>query len=102
MNKIKLNINQQKQNYSVIIGSNIISKFSKLLKNCNFKSSKYFLVIDKNIPKTMIKKLINSLNRKNVTIYYFKATEKNKVQKSVDLILDLMLKKNFSRNDQLQ
>ena len=47
----------------------------------------------------MIKKLISSVNHKNKITYYFNATEKNKVQKSVDIVLDNMLKNNFSRND---
>ena len=99
MRKIKLNINQKNQNYPLIIGSNIISKFSNFIKDYNFKISKYFFVIDKNVPKKIVKSLIGSLSKKNITIYYFTATEKNKVQKSVDLILDKMLKINFSRDD---
>ena len=99
MKIIKLNIKQKNKNYPIIIGPNIISKFSNYLKKYNLKESKFFLVIDKNVPKNMIKILINSIKKKDKTIHYFNAKEKNKVQKSVDKILDLMLQKNFSRND---
>ncbi len=99
MKKIKININQKNQNYKLVIGSNIVSKFSNYIKDCNLKISKFFFVIDKNVPKKIVKNLIGSLRKKNITIYYFSATEKNKVQKSVDLILDKMLKKKITRND---
>ncbi len=99
MKVIKLNIKQKNKNYPIIIGSNIISKFSNYLKKYNLNKSKFFLVIDKNVPRNMIKILINSIKKKDKTIHYFDAKEKNKVQKSVNKILDSMLKKNFSRND---
>ncbi len=99
MKKIKLNIKQKNITYPLIIGNNIISNFSKYVKNCNLKISKYFLVVDKNVPSKMVKKLTKSLDNKKIFTYYFYATEKNKVQKNVDEILNIILKKNFSRND---
>ena len=99
MKKIKLNIKQKNQSYPLIIGPNILSNFSNFVKNQNLRISKYFLVIDKNVPKNMVKNLTSSLNKKNTTSYYFSATEKNKDQKNVDIILNIILKKNFSRND---
>ena len=56
MKKIKLNIKQKNITYPLIIGNNIISNFSKYVKNCNLKISKYFLVVDKNVPSKMVKK----------------------------------------------
>ena len=99
MKKIKLNIKQSKQNYKIIIGSNIISNFSKFIKMSNLKITKYFFVVDKNVPNKMIQTLHNSLNSEKKTTYYINANEKNKVQRTVDKILVLMLKKKFSRND---
>ena len=99
MKKIKLNIKQSKQNYKIIIGSNIVSNFSKFIKMSNLKITKYFFVVDKNVPNKMIQTLHNSLNGEKKTTYYINANEKNKVQRTVDKILVLMLKKKFSRND---
>ena len=62
MKKIKLNIKQSKQNYKIIIRSNIISNFSKFIKMSNLKITKYFFVVDKNVPNKMIQTLHNSLN----------------------------------------
>ena len=95
MKKIKLNIKQKNITYPLIIGNNIISNFSKYVKNCNLKISKYFLVVDKNVPSKMVKKLTKSLDNKKISTYYFYATEKNKVQKNVDEILNIILKKIF-------
>ena len=64
MKVIKLNIKQKNKNYPIIIGSNIISKFSNYLKKYNLNKSKFFLVIDKNVPRNMIKILINSIKKK--------------------------------------
>ena len=65
----------------------------------NLKITKYFFVVDKNVPNKMIQTLHNSLNGEKKTTYYINANEKNKVQRTVDKILVLMLKKKFSRND---
>ena len=57
------------------------------------------MVIDKNVPNQMIIKLIKSLKKKEIYKYSFLANEKNKKQKSINNILDILLKKNFSRKD---
>tara|TARA_B100000674_G_scaffold331021_1_gene276441 strand:+ start:732 stop:1838 length:1107 start_codon:yes stop_codon:yes gene_type:complete len=99
MKKIKLKIKNKSQNYPIIIGSNIISTFSKFLKNNKFNFSKYLLIVDKNVPKKMINKLKKSIGRKKKIIYLFDAKEKNKVYKSANVMLEIMLKNNFSRDD---
>ena len=61
--------------------------------------NKCLLVIDKNVPHKMINKLSKSIKIKNIYNYSFKSNEKNKNQKSVNKILDILLTKNFSRQD---
>ena len=99
MKKIKVNIKNNNYHYPIIIGSNIVSKFNKHIKENKLKISKYFIVVDKNVPKRMIAKLTNSITKAKIIIHYFEAKEKNKVQKNVDIILNKMLKKNFTRMD---
>ena len=99
MRKIKVNINNNNYFYPIIIGSKIVSDFNKHIRKNNLKISKYFFVVDKNVPKVMVAKIINSINKSKLIIHYFEAKEKNKVQKNVDIILDKMLKKNFTRTD---
>ena len=57
------------------------------------------LVADKNVPKKLINKVLNSLPKKKISLHYFNSSEKNKNQKSIDNILSILLSKNFNRND---
>ena len=57
------------------------------------------LIVDKKISKKIISKVKKSLNKKNVYVYFFKASEINKNMNSVNKILNILLNKNFSRND---
>ena len=99
MKPIKLNIKTKTQNYPVIIGSNLISKLSNLIKNQSIYFNKCLLIIDKNVPKKMIYKINQGFKQKKIFIHYFKASEKNKNQSNLNIILDILLKRNFSRTD---
>jgi len=99
MNPIKLQIKTERQKYTIVIGNNITNELQKLLKENFIKFNQCLLVVDKNIPKKKINKVLNSFSKKNTSIHYFNANEKNKNQKNVDKILTILLKKNFNRND---
>ena len=99
MKPIKLKINTKTQKYSIIIGSNLGSGVSKILKENSINFKQCLLVIDKNISKHFISKIKKSLNKKKLYVHFFKANEKNKNFKSVNKILDILLTKNFSRED---
>ena len=99
MKPTKLKINTRTQKYSIIIGSNLISKISSITKNNSIDFKKCLLVVDKNISKKIISKIRMSLNKKKLYVYFFKASEINKNQNSVNSILDILLKENFSRDD---
>jgi 3-dehydroquinate synthase len=99
MKPIKLKINTKTQKYSIIIGSNLGSGVSKILKENSIIFKQCLLVVDKNISKHFISKIKKSLNKKKLYIHFFKANEKNKNFKSVNKILDILLTKNFSRED---
>ena len=99
MKPIKLKIRTKTQEYPIIIGSNLISNFSKIIKENSINFKQCLLIIDKNISKKIILKIKKSLIKKNICIYFFKANEKNKNQNNVNKILDILLNKNFSRED---
>jgi 3-dehydroquinate synthase len=99
MKPIKLKINTKTQTYPIIIGSNLVSNLSNIAKNNSLNFKKCLLVIDKNISSKIITKVKKSLIKKNLTMYFFKASEKNKSQNSVNKILEILLSKNFSRED---
>ena len=99
MKKLSLKINQKTTSYPIIIGSNIFSDFFQILKKNNLSFSRYLFVVDKNVPKKMIKIIYKSLNKKRKKLYFFKANEKNKNQHSVNAIIEVLLKENFTRKD---
>ena len=99
MKTIKLNIKTKMQAYSIIIGSNLILNISKILKDNSIDFKKCLLIIDKNISNKIVSKIKKSINRKKIYVYFFKATEINKNQNNVNKILDILLNKNFSRED---
>jgi 3-dehydroquinate synthase len=99
MKPIKLKINTKTQKYSIIIGSNLGTNISKILKENSINFKKCLLIIDKSISKQFISKIKKSLNKKNIYVHLFKANEINKNFSSVSKILDILLNKNFSRED---
>ncbi|MDC1032718.1 3-dehydroquinate synthase [Candidatus Pelagibacter sp.] len=99
MKPIKLTINTQFETYPIIIGSNLIKNLAIYLKKNSINFNQCLLIIDKNIPKRMVSKITKSLKRKKIFKYSFDASEKNKNQKNINKILEILLNKNFSRQD---
>ena len=101
MKPIKLNIRTESSKYPIIIGSNLIKNLSLYLKKNKIYFKKCLLVIDKKVPKRMISKISRSLKKKDVSKFFFDANEKNKNLKNINKILEILLKKNFSRLDSI-
>ena len=99
MKKIKINVKTKTSNYPIIIGSNLINKLSKIFEENSIKFNKCLLIIDNKISKRFVDKILKSLKNKEKIICYFSANEKNKNIASTNKILELLLKKNFHRND---
>ena len=99
MKSIKLVIKTNSQNYPIIIGHNLVSKISKIMKDNHVKFEKCLLVTDKNVPQKLVNKIVKSLKNKKKFIFKINANEKNKNQKTVNSILKILFDKNFSRND---
>ena len=99
MNLIKLQVKTGNQKYPIYIGSNILNKLKTILKENFINFNQCLVIADKNVPKKLIDKVLNSLPKKNISLHYFNSSEKNKNQKSVNNILSILLSKNFNRND---
>ncbi len=84
--------------YPIIIGRNLSFKLGYYLKINNISSSKILLVIDNKVPVKMVQKIKKSLKKK-IYLIYLESNEKNKSQKNVDKIINVLLKNNFNRND---
>ncbi len=96
---MKLTVKTDTHKYPILIGPNLISKFSKIIKNNSIQFNKCLLVIDKKISKKIINDFKNSIKKKEIYLFFFTASEKNKNQKNVNHILKILLDKNFSRQD---
>ncbi len=99
MKLIKLIVKTNSEKYPIIIGRNLISNLSQIFKKNSINIKRCFLVLDKNVPNRYVKKISKSLKRFEVYKFIYNASEKNKNQKNVNKILNLLLKKNFSRDD---
>ena len=99
MKPIKLFVQTKTERYPILIGRNLISKLSNLLKKNSITFKKCLIVIDKNIPRKNVIRIIKSFKNIDAHKFEFYANEKNKNQKNVDKILNILLDKNFSRND---
>ena len=99
MRPIKLIVKTNSEKYPIIIGRNLISNLSPIFKKNSINFKKCLLVLDKNIPNRCVKQISKSLKRYEVYKFIYNANEKNKNQKNVNKILDLLLQKNFSRDD---
>ena len=95
MKPIKLKINTKTKKYSIIIGSNLGASFAKIVKNNSINFKQCLLIVDKKVSKRIVSKIKKSLSKKKICIHYFEANEINKSFKSIDIILNILLKKNF-------
>ena len=99
MKTIKLKVNTKSGNYPIIIGSDLLAKLPKIFKDNSIVFRKCLLVIDKKVPSKKINELVKSLKNKEIFKHFFIASEKNKNQKSINNILNILLNKNFTRQD---
>jgi 3-dehydroquinate synthase len=99
MSLIRLHVKTINQKYPIFIGNNILNKLKTILKENSINFNQCLVIADKNVPKKLIDKVLNSLPKKRIFVHYFNSSEKNKNQKSINNILSILLRKNFNRND---
>ena len=99
MKPIRLNVKTRSNNYPILIGSNLIENLNSYLNKNSIIFNKCLLVIDKKVPNRMISKITKSLQKKEISKFKFTANEKNKNINYVNKILQILLNKNFSRQD---
>ena len=95
----KLKINTKNEKYSIIIGRDIIKKTKNLLNKNLDKFDKCLIVIDTKVPKKLINRITKSFGKTKIIKHFFNSSELNKNQRSIDKILEILLKYNFHRND---
>ena len=95
----KIQISTRTKKYSIFIGSKLISKINNILLSQQLSFSKILIVIDKNIPSKFKSKLIKNLKSTIKKTYIFNANERNKNQRNVNLIQNILFKNRFNRDD---
>ena len=99
MKKIKLNVKTKSKTYPIIIGKNVITQISNILKSNNISFEKTLIIVDSKLPKKKLSILKKKISSKKKIILFFNANEKNKSLKSVNLILNKLFNLNFNKND---
>ena len=99
MKKIKLKVKTKSKTYPIIIGKNVITQISNILKSNNISFEKTLIIVDSKLPKKKLSILKKKIISKKKIILFFNASEKNKNLKSINLILNKLFKLNFNRND---
>ena len=64
MSSIKLQVNTGGQKYPIHIGNNVLDKLQKLLEINLINFNQCLVIIDKNVPKKFIRKILNLLPKK--------------------------------------
>jgi len=95
----KLRITTKSKKYSIFIGKNLIHNINNILRSEKLSFKKILLVIDKNVPSEFKKKLIKNIKIQSKKVFIFNPSEKNKSQKSVDEIQNILFKNGFNRDD---
>ena len=99
MKKIRLIVKTRSKKYKIIIGSNLINNISNIITSNKISFEKILIVHDSNVPKKKLNLLKKKIKSKIKIIHNFKANEKNKNLKSINLILNKLFFFNFNRND---
>ena len=95
----KIRFQNLSNNYSILIGKNLISILPSRIRKLCPKTKKIAVIIDKKIPikfKTKIRKILRNYK---VTILPFEANEKNKSLDTVNYYLKKLLLNNLNRSD---
>jgi len=102
MNKKVLKVTTPQGKYPIIIGHNIIADIGTYLKPI-LKNNRVFIVTSKKVIKIYKKKLLNILNKNNISaeLIIINDDEKQKNFNTISKISNTLLKKGIDRNDSL-
>ena len=99
MKAVNIKIKTKNNSYSIVIGNNLIKNLMEVIKKNCVDFNRCLIIVDKNVPKKFLNQIKLSLPNKDKSIYFFNSSETNKNFKNVNKIINILLKKNFHRND---
>ena len=87
------------KNYSILIGKDIVKLLPQKIKHLCPKTKKIALIFDKRIPSHFKRNILKNLKKYSLFSHTLNANEKTKSIKTVNVILEKLLSKNFNRSD---
>ena len=95
----KILVKTKSKSYPVYVGNGILSSAGILIKKNVPNAKKISIICDKGVPSRLLKKLQKSLRKFNPKTYKFLANEKSKNFKTINKMVEILLKDNLSRSD---
>ncbi len=95
----EIKIKSLNQNYSILIGNNILKILKNRIKSLCPQTKKIALIFDKGVPSKYKKIISNNLKKYELVNFNFNPSEKTKSIRSVNFFLDKLFSKNFNRSD---
>ena len=95
----EIKFTNQKKNYSILIGDNILKLIPSKIRSLCPQTKKIALIFDKKVPNQFKKKISRILKKYQLLSHNFDPSEKTKSLRTVDILLNKLLSKNFNRSD---
>jgi len=95
----QIKFNSYPDNYSIIIGSGVLSLLPKKIKLLCPKTKRIAIFIDRKVPKKFMQFLKQKLKRYDLIFFNFNANEKSKSFKTANFYLEKLLFHNLNRSD---
>jgi len=95
----EIKVKNDKFNYSILIGNDILNNLSKKIKILCPNAKKICLVLDKKIPIYFKKKIKKNLKNYQIFVFEYISSEKLKSFKNAGELSDKLLKNHFNRSD---
>ena len=99
MKNTKIIVKTVSKTYPIYFGNNIIDSLGKLLKKNIPKTKKVFIISDKKLPVSVLKKINKSLKIYNPKVFKVNVSEKLKSFSVANKFIEYLLKENLNRSD---
>jgi len=99
MKNTKILVRTKSKAYPIYFGSGIINQTNKFIRKNLPDTKKICILIDRNLPNSLSKKLTKSLKKYNTKIIKLSVNEKIKSFKIANKIINFLLKENYNRSD---
>ena len=101
MKKNEIKFKSLTNNYSIIIGNNILGYLNERIKLLCPKTKKIAVIFDRNVPQKFRTTLKKKLKNYQLLFFTFNSSEKSKNFNTVNFFLKKLLSNNFNRSDLL-